>query len=143
MDEEKQKKVINWKAYIIMTIIVTIIGAFIYLLFCVIIKRQIADGSYVSFPPADGTVFAFLFLSLLGVFMWLGREGVFDIFAYGFKQFGSVHFTKNPNQFNDFPGYKQDKMIKRTKRPKLFVIPFIIGGLFLIATLILHFIAKA
>ena len=133
MDEEKQKKVINWKAYIIISIINLIIASFIIVLLFVILKK----------PLLDGFVFAVMGLALLATIMWLGREGVFDIFAYGFRQFGSIHFTKNPTQFNDFPGYKQDKMTKRTKRPKLFVIPFIIGGLFLIATLILHFIAKA
>ncbi len=141
--DEKEKKVINWKPYIITTIIVTIIGAFIYVLFRFILKVKTADGNLANRPPLDGAGFAFLILALLGVFMWLGREGVFDIFAYGFRQFGSVHFTKNPNQFNDFPGYKQDKMIKRSKRPKLFLVPFIISGLFLIATLILYIIAKA
>ena len=116
-----------------MSIINLIIGSFILILLFVIIKR----------PLLDGTMFACLGLAVLATIMWLGREGVFDIFAYGFKQFGSIHFTKNPTQFNDFPGYKQDKMTKRSKRAKLYLATYIASAVFLIATLIIYFVTKA
>ena len=132
MDEE-EKKVFRWKPYIIMSIINLIIASFIVVLVFVILKK----------PLLDGFTFAFMGLVLLATMMWLGREGVFDIFAYGFRQFGSIHFTKNPTQFNDFPGYKQDKMTKRQKRAKLFLVTYIASGLFLIATLIIYFVTKA
>ena len=128
MDEEK-KKVFRWKPHIITGIIVSIIGAFIVLLFCVIIKNKklLSDG----FTLASFVLFA------IAVFMWLGREGVFDIFSYGFKQFGSVHFTKNPTQFNDFPGYKEEKYQIRAKRAKTFITVFIVAALFLLIGIIL------
>ncbi len=131
--DEKEKKIINWKPYIIMSIINIIIGGFIIVLLFVIIRK----------PLLDGFLFAFMGLALLATIMWLGREGVFDIFAYGFRQFGSIHFTKNPTQFNDFPGYKQEKMTVRKKRAKLFVVTYIASAIFLIATLILYFVTKA
>ena len=127
MDEEK-KKVFRWKPHIIAAIIVSIIGTFIVLLFCVIIKNKK--------PLSDGFTVASFALFTIAVFMWLGREGVFDIFAYGFKQFSSVHFTKNPNQFKDFPGYKEQKYQVRTKRAKTFVTVFIIAALFLLLGII-------
>ena len=132
MDEE-EKKVVRWKPYIIMSIISLIIASFIVVLVFVILKK----------PLLDGFTFAFMALALLATMMWLGREGVFDIFAYGFRQFGSIHFTKNPTQFNDFPGYKQDKMTKRQKRAKLFLATYIASGVLLIATLIIYFVTKA
>ena len=116
-----------------MSIINIIIGGFIIVLLFVIIRK----------PLLDGFLFAFMGLALLATIMWLGREGVFDIFAYGFRQFGSIHFTKNPTQFNDFPGYKQEKMTVRQKRAKLFVVTYIASAIFLIATLILYFVTKA
>lgn len=134
MDEEK-KKVFRWKPHIIAAIIVSIIGAFIVLLFCVIIKNKklLSDG----FTLASFVLFA------IAVFMWLGREGVFDIFSYGFKQFGSVHFTKNPNQYKDFPGYKEEKHQIRTKRAKTFITVFIIAGLFLLLGIIFMIVWKS
>lgn len=132
MDEE-EKKVFRWKPYIITSIINLIIAAFIVVLVFIILKK----------PLLDGFTFAFIGLALLATMMWLGREGVFDIFAYGFRQFGSIHFTKNPTQFNDFPGYKQDKMTKRSKRAKLYLATYIASAVFLIATLIIYFVTKA
>ena len=78
---DKEKKIIHWQPYIIAGIIGTIIGVFIFVLLFVIIKR----------PLSDGFSFSALSLISIGIFMWLGREGFFDIFAYGFKQFGSIH----------------------------------------------------
>ena len=134
MDEEK-KKVFRWKPHIIAAIISLIIGTFIFLLLCVIIKNKK--------PLSDGFTVGSLALFTIGVFMWLGREGVFDIFSYGFKQFGSVHFTKTPNQYKDFPGYKEEKHQIRTKRAKTFITVFIVAGLFLLLGIIFMLVWKA
>ena len=131
--DENQKKIINWKPYIIDTIISIIIGAFILILMFVIIKR----------PLSDGFSFAALALISIGVFMWLGREGFFDIFVYGFKQFGSIHFTKKPLEYNDYPGYKEHKTEIRSKRSKNFLPFMIVGAAFLIASIIMFIVSRA
>ena len=126
------KKKINWKPYIISGIISLLSGVFIFILLFLILKR----------PAMDGTAFASILLISSAILIWVSREGFFDIFSYGFRQFSSSVFSKKPNQFNDFSSYKEYKYEIREKRSKYYLSMALVGALFLIATLVLYIIYK-
>ena len=130
MNEER--KPINWKPYIITSIISLIIGIFFFCLFFLILKR----------PLLDGTAYASIILISVGVLMWVGTEGFFDIFAYGFRQLGSMIFSKNPREFHDYPGYKDYKNEIRVKQAKIYLAVIVVGVLFLFATVIIYAVTK-
>ena len=126
------KPKINLKPYIIAGITSLILGAFIFVLVSVILKRPVADGAgYASI----------ILISAAGL-IWIIREGFFDIFSYGFRQLGATLFSKKPNEYNDFASYKEMKYSKREKRSKYFISVAIVGALFLLATIILYLIYK-
>lgn len=126
------KKRINWKPYLIAGSIALFIGAFIFVLLFLIIQR----------PLLDGTAFAALVLLTVGVLIWVTREGLFDIFAYGFRQMGTMIFSKKPNEIKDFPGYKEHKNELRKNRSNYYLAFIAIGLLFLLATIIIYIITK-
>lgn len=119
------KKRINWKPYIIAAIIGTIIGVGFFCLFFFGLKR----------PVIDGTGYASVVLIGIAVLIWIGREGFFDIFAYGFKQLGSQFFSKKPNEYNKYADYKEFVANEREKKSKYYLSFIAIGIIFLIITI--------
>ena len=126
------KKKLNLKPYIISGIISLLFGIFIFILFFVILRR----------PALDGTAYAAIILISIAGLIWVAREGFFDIFSYGFRQLGSTILSKKPNEYNNYSEYRNFKNEIREKRSKYFISVAIIGGLFLIATIILYIIYK-
>jgi len=127
-----EEKRINWKPYIIAGIISLLFGVGLFFLLVYAFHMPYMDGT------AFGAVFLFSFAGLI----WVSREGFFDLASYGFRQFGNMLFTKEPNKFNDFVGYKQYKREIRENRPKYYFSLLVVGGLFLIATIILFIVSK-
>ena len=128
------KKKINWKPHIIASIISIIIGVGIFLLF--FLRNKIINGAI------DGTSYAAVILISMAGLIWVSREGFFDIFSYGFRQLAMTMFGRKANEYNDFRGYKDYKVTTREKRSKYFISVAIIGGIFLIATIILYIVYK-
>ena len=126
------KKKINFKPYITSGIISLLLGIFIFILFFLILKR----------PAMDGTAFAAIILISSAGLIWVGREGFFDIFSYGIRQFSVSAFSKKPNELNNFAEYKEYKYEMRHKRSKYYISFALIGVIFLIATIILYIIYK-
>ena len=126
------KPKINWKPYIIAGIISLLLGTFMFILMFVILKRSALDG--VGYATI-------LLVSVAGL-VWVTREGFFDIFSYGFKQLGVTMFSKKANQLNDFAAYKEYKYETRKNRSKYYLSILAVGGLFLIATIVLFIIYK-
>ena len=126
------EKKINWKPYIIAGVISLILGITI---FCLIVF--VGKKAYV-----DGAAFATLALVSTGTLTWISREGFFDFASYGFRQFGNALFSKKPNEYNDFAGYKNYKQESRENRSKYYISVLIVGGVFLIITIILFIIYK-
>ena len=121
------KKKINWKPYIIATIISILIGVGIFLAFYLTKKTETS--------ALNGVSIAAVVLISFGGLSYVAREGFFDFASYGVKQFGAMIFGRKPNAYNDFAGYKEYKN-ERRKTVSHFYIPFlIVGGLFLIAYL--------
>ena len=126
------KEKFNWKPYIIAAIISLLLGIFGFCLIFLILKK----------PALDGTAWPAIILISSSLLIWITREGFFDIFSYGFRQLGSTIFSKTPNEFNNFAGYKEAKNEIREKRPKYFFAVGAVGLIFLIATIILFIIYK-
>ena len=127
-----EEKKIKWKPYIVAGIISLLFGIGLFFLLVYAFKMAYIDGT------AFGAVFLISFAGLI----WVSREGFFDLASYGFRQFGNMLFTKDPNKFNDFAGYKEHKREIRENRPKYYFSSLVVGGLFLIATIILFIVSK-
>ena len=126
------KKKINFKPHIIAGSISFGFGVFMFCLISVILKM----------PALDGTAYAAVILISLAGLIWIAREGFFDIFSYGFRQLGSTIFSKTPNEYNNFAGYKEYKNQIREKRSKYYITVALVGAVFLLATFILFIIYK-
>ena len=131
MNENNEKK-INLKPYIIAGVISLIIGLAVYFIFRFALK----------FAAVDSVAFGAIILSSSAGLIWISREGFFDFASYGFRQFGNALFSKKPNEYNDFAEYKNYKRETRENRSKYYLSVLIVGGLFLIATIILFIIYK-
>ena len=119
----------HYKSYLISFIIAIVVGLIPFFLV-----------SFINGSALDGVTLAAIILLGLGGLMFVANEGFFDIFAYGFKQMGTAMFGKKPNANNDFPGYKEDKRLKREESPKIFFSFLIAGCIFLLALIILKII---
>ena len=131
---ENKKVLINWKAHIITAIISIIIGTGIFLAFF-LTKRSL----YGAF---NGVTYAAISLIGGGVLYWVAREGFFDFVSYGFKQLGTMMFSKKANELNNFSVYKEYKNELREKKAKCYITVILVGVLFLIATIIIAIIYK-
>ena len=126
------KKKIHWKPYIIAGIISLLFGIGIFCLFYFAIKRSLMDG----------TSYAAIILLSVAAFAWISKEGFFDLLSFGFKQLGSMIFSKKPSEYNDYPGYKEMMAEKRKSSSNYFIAIAIVGVLYLIATLIIYLVTK-
>lgn len=125
-----------WKIYVVWLVISIALGVGIFLGFYL--------GNNKSMQGAlNGTSFSGIILLCLAGLCIIGREGFFDIFAYGFKQMGAMIFTKDPNSLKDFPGYKEDKKNIRKFGSKYYYVIAIVGLLFMIAFVILRIKASS
>ena len=127
-----EEKKINLKPYIIAGIISLLVGISIFCLIVIAFKKAVIDGF----------AFAALILVSIGGLIWISREGFFDFTSYGFRQFGNALFSKKPNEYNDFAGYKQFKQENRENKSKYYLSMLIVGSVFLITTIILFIISK-
>ncbi len=131
--ENKVKK--DLKHYLIAGAIALGLGIGFFCLFFFVRAPQVGYG---LLNWQDSTIIVGIILVSIGGLMAVGREGFFDIFAYGFKQIGGALFSKNPRAYNDFPGYREDKKTQRKASPKLFISVLIIGAAFLLASLCIY-----
>lgn len=118
---------IKLKPYIISGIISFVLGVGITCLIFFGFKK----------PLSDGFSFTAITLIAIGLLMCVGREGFFDIFAYGFKQVGSQIFSSKPNEFNNYAEYKENSNKIREKKSKYYVSFILVGCAFLLATFVI------
>ena len=88
----------------------------------------------------NATAIATAAILLCGLLAWMAHFGVFDIFAFGFKQLGSMLFAKNPIRDGNFVDYKQEKAEKRSDSSYGFVAVVAAGLIFAIALVILDIV---
>lgn len=121
------------KTYLITFFVSLVIGIGIFLIYYFV-------HSHKFIGSLDGTGVASLALGGVSLLLWFGRLGAYDSMSYGFKQMFSSMFGKNPNKFNNFASYKEDKNTKRTSSPKYYFVSFFVAVLFALVYLILYII---
>ena len=131
--ESKFKK--NLKYYLIAAAVALAFGIGFFCLFFFVRASRVGYG---LLNWQDSTIIVGIILGCAGALMGVAREGFFDIFAYGFKQLGGAIFSKHPHNYNDYPGYREDKKEKRVSSPKLFVSVLIVAAAFLVTSLCLY-----
>lgn len=129
---DKKRK--NLKPYLIASAITLVIGGGLFCLFYFLVRK----GSIV-----DGLGYPAIILLSIGGLMFVSSCGFFDFLSYGVKQFGSLLFGRKPNNYNDYPGYRQYKADVRKKSPSYFGVVLIIGAIFFIATIIVLLVFKS
>lgn len=131
--ENKFKK--DLKYYLIAGVISLAFGIGLFCLFFFLRGKRIGYG---LLNWQDSTMLVGIILLGVGGLMWVGGEGFFDVFAYGFKQLGSAMFSKKPHAYNDYPGYREEKKVKRASSPKAFISVLIVGAASLLASLCIY-----
>ena len=124
-----------WLTNLITFFVALVLGGVIFCLFFFTRNRDIIDA-------LNGATYAGLILAACGLFAWLAHLGTFDIFAFGFKQLGSMIFSKNPRSAGTFPEYVEGKKEKRNNSSYNFIFIILAALLFGIAALILTPIYK-
>lgn len=127
-----EKKPFNWKAHLVAAAISLIIGAGLFCLF-------FFTGGAGLIGASNGTGFTAVILVCFAGLDYVARQGFFDVFSYGFRQFGTMIFGRKANQNNDYPGYVNAKKESRKGKPKTYFTILIVGALFLIAFVIIKF----
>lgn len=128
------------KYYLIAAAVAIAIGIAFFCLFFFVRGKSIGYG---LLNWQDSLMIVGVVLLCCGGLMVVGREGFFDIFAYGFKQLGSSMFAKNAHAYNDYTGYREEKKLKRKSSPKTYISVLIIAVLSLLAALIVYLAAKS
>ena len=124
-----------WKTYLVTFVISSAIGAGIFCAFYF-------SGGRTPLASLNGSGFSAVIMLCLALLMFVAREGFFDFAAYGFKQMGAMIFTKQPSQYNDFPGYKEYKVQQRKFRSHYYVIILIVSALLFVTYIALRLVYK-
>ncbi len=104
-----------------------------------------SKGNYNLYGLVDAFFIPGGVLLCVGVLGWVSQNGQFDIFAYGFGSvFHRAFKYKEPLRDKDLPEYKERKEQERIYNGGFStLIPyFVIGGSFLIVTMILFILYK-
>lgn len=88
----------------------------------------------------DGSTIGTISVFSLGVLMWLSHLGTFDLFAFGFKQMGSMLFAKDAKRDGHYADYREDRMTKRTNSAYIFVSVIFASLLCAISVVVLYII---
>lgn len=128
------KRIKYLKTYLITGAIFLVVGVAIFLIFF-LLKHGLIGA-------IDGTAFAGIILVGVSLLMLIARLGLFDGFAFGFKQL-SYKFKKDLNELPNYPDYLESKNAKRKDSPRFYIPVLIVGVLFLIALAILEIIYAA
>lgn len=88
----------------------------------------------------DGATVGSIVVLVLGLLMLLAHLGTFDLFAFGFKQMGSMLFAKDAKRDGHYQDYRVDKMTKRSNSAYIFVSVIFAGLLCAISILVLEII---
>lgn len=100
----------------------------------------IAKGFGDLMNYCDATFIGSAVMIGLGALLWVSFSGGFDIFGYSCCTL-RTSFSKNVEKdYENFMDYVEVKKEKRKKKDKIYLDMFIVGGLFLIITIILRVI---
>ena len=124
-----------WLINLVTFIISFIVGVSI---FCLIFFLR----NQTIIAALDGAAIGSVIVIFLGLLMWVAHLGAFDTFAFGFKQLGSMMFSKEPRKDGTFQDYKEGKRIKRDNSSYNFVSVIAAGLLLSISIIVLEIIYR-
>ena len=124
-----------WLINLITLLVSLLIGGAI---FCLVFFLK--DQKIVA--AVDAAAISSVSVLCIGLLLWMAHLGAFDTFAFGFKQLGSMIFSKEPRRDGQYQDYRKDKILKRTNSSYNFVAVILAGLLLLIAVIILEIIYK-
>lgn len=131
--KEKERRRQAFFADLISGGIALAIGALIFLLYFFLNE----EGRNLK-TACNGTALAGGLVLGAGLLIWLTRLGAFDTFAFGFIQLGTSLFGRNPLKRETLVEYKQKRVEKRKEKTKYYFVIMIVGGLFLVALVVLE-----
>ena len=125
----------HWLTNLITFLVSLVIGVAIFLVMFLTRNRTIVAA-------IDGVAVGGLVVLAMGLLYWLGFLGAFDFIAFGFKQFGSMLFAKDPRKAGYYYDYQDEKRQKRLNSSYNFFAMMLAGLLILIALPILYIVYK-
>ena len=114
------------KSYIVTFFVSLILGVGIFCLYFFL-------NGYFVLSALNGVSIATVSIVGMAGLVWVHSQGVFDTFAYGFKQMFSSFFSKNANKYNDMYSYKQIKAEKREHSPRIYFAMLFAAIVFVLA----------
>ena len=124
-----------WKINLITFIISLIIGGGIFCLMFFLRGQNIVAA-------VDGAALASILVLFFGLLLFVHHLGAFDTFAFGFKQLGSMFFSKEPRKDGKYQDYRAEKIEKRNNSSYNFIAVIAAGLLMSIAIVVLEIIYK-
>ena len=124
-----------WLINLITFIISLVVGIAIFCLIFFLRNQTIVAA-------VDGAAIGSVIVLFLGLLMWVAHLGAFDIFAFGFKQLGSMLFAKDARRDGTFQEYKENKATKRDNSSYNFVMVIFAGLLLSISIIVLEIIYR-
>lgn len=88
----------------------------------------------------NGVTIGGISLLAVGMLMWLGHAGAFDIFAFGFKQLASMFFAKDPRKDGQYHDYREQLIVKRADASYNFLVMIAVGLLAFLAVIVLEIV---
>jgi len=125
----------HWKINLITFFVSLLLGGGI---FCLIFFLR----NMTIIAAVDGAAIGSVVVIFLGLLMLVHFLGAFDTFAFGFKQLGTMIFSKDPRKDNSYQEYREDKILKRANSSYNFVIVILTGSLLSISIIVLEIIYR-
>ena len=124
-----------WLINLVTFLIAIVVGVAI---FCLIFFLR----NQTIIAAVDGAAIGSMVVIFLGLLMWVAHLGAFDTFAFGFKQLGSMMFSKEPRKDGTFQDYKEGQRIKRENASYNFIAVISAGLLLSISIIVLEIIYR-
>ena len=124
-----------WKINLITLAISLAIGGGIFCLVFFLKDRNIVSA-------VDAAAIGSVSVLCVGLLLWAHHLGAFDTFAFGFKQLGSMLFSKEPRRDGKYQDYRQQKIEKRNNSSYNFVAVIVAGLLLSISIIVLEIIYR-
>ena len=122
-----------WLINLITFIISLMVGGGVFCLMFFLRNRTLIDA-------VDGTAVASISVLFIGLLMFVAHLGAFDMFAFGFKQFGSMLFAKDARKEGQYHEYRESQTTKRQDGSYNFVAVIVAGLLLSISVIVLDII---
>lgn len=125
-----------WLVNLITFLISLAVGAIIFCLFFFLRGRTLIAA-------VDGAAVGAISVLFLGLLFWMHHLGAFDTFVFGFKQLGTMIFSKDPRKEGTYAEYREKKAEIRSNSSYNFISIIFAGLLLCIALLVLDIIYNA